>query len=146
MDRPRSMDSLSDGPMEYSCWRPILAVRSVIISSLSSFTRSSTGRFHPRCKSIMFQTIMDALPINTTKIVLYLSYFYKHHELTLRLSWFWGMMTVAEILAALLAYGILHMRDVEGRSGWRWLFLIEVRAILKVRLAIIYLMSASRVS
>lgn len=76
----------------------------------------------------MFQEKMDALKTNTTQIVLYLSYFYKHHELTLRLSWFWGMMTVAEILAALLAYGILHMRDVEGRSGWRWLFLIEVRA------------------
>jgi hypothetical protein len=45
------------------------------------------------------------------------------------------MMTVAEILAALLAYGILHMSDVGGRSGWRWLFLIEVRpSLLKVYL------------
>lgn len=74
---------------------------------------------------------MDVPHANSSQIVLYLSYFYKHHELTLRLSWFWGMMTVAEILAALLAYGILHMRDVEGRSGWRWLFLIEVRLFLK---------------
>jgi MFS family permease len=79
----------------------------------------------------MVQTTMDTLHTDTTQIVLYLSYFYKHHELTLRLSWFWGMMTVAEILAALLAYGILHMRDVEGRSGWRWLFLIEVRSLMK---------------
>lgn len=74
---------------------------------------------------------MYTLHTNTKQIVLYLSYFYKHHELTLRLSWFWGMMTVAEILAALLAYGILHMKDVGGRSGWRWLFLIEVRAFTK---------------
>lgn len=41
------------------------------------------------------------------------------------------MMTVAEILAALLAYGILHMRDVEGYAGWRWLFLIEVRQVFR---------------
>ncbi|KAM0487010.1 hypothetical protein ACHAPX_000277 [Trichoderma viride] len=75
-------------------------------------------------------------------IVLYLSYFYKHHELTLRLSWFWGMMTVAEILAALLAYGILHMRDVEGRSGWRWLFLIEGLMTLVVGILAFGLMPA----
>ncbi|KAI1206841.1 MFS general substrate transporter [Annulohypoxylon truncatum] len=57
--------------------------------------------------------------------VLYLSYFYKHHELTIRLGFFWAGMFVADIIAAIVAYGILHMRGVEGRSGWRWLFLIE---------------------
>ncbi|KAM0255378.1 hypothetical protein ACHAQJ_005820 [Trichoderma viride] len=75
-------------------------------------------------------------------IVLYLSYFYKHHELTFRLSWFWGMMTVAEVLAALLAYGILHMRDVDGREGWRWLFLIEGLMTLVVGLLAYGLMPA----
>lgn len=89
------------------------------------------GGFIPDVSKSHNQITLDVLHTNTTQIVLYLSYFYKHHELTLRLSWFWGMMTVAEILAALLAYGILHMRDVEGRSGWRWLFLIEVRAIIE---------------
>lgn len=36
-------------------------------------------------------------------------------------------MTIADILSALLAYGLLHMRGVAGMSGWQWLFLIEVR-------------------
>ncbi|OAA66493.1 Major facilitator superfamily domain, general substrate transporter [Niveomyces insectorum RCEF 264] len=58
-------------------------------------------------------------------VVLYLSYFYKHHEMSLRLSWFWGMDTAAEIVADIMAYGILHMRGVKGYGGWRWLFLIE---------------------
>ena len=58
--------------------------------------------------------------------MLYLSYFYKHHELTIRLGFFWSGMFIADILAAIIAFGLLHMRGVEGRSGWRWLFLIEV--------------------
>ncbi|KAI0143357.1 major facilitator superfamily domain-containing protein [Pestalotiopsis sp. NC0098] len=59
------------------------------------------------------------------EIVLYLSYWYKHHELTLRLSFFWTGMFIADILAAIIAYGLLHMGGVQGYSGWRWLFLIE---------------------
>jgi len=46
--------------------------------------------------------------------------------MSVRLGFFWTAMSIADITCALLAYGILHMRGVEGQAGWRWLFLIEV--------------------
>ncbi|KAH7029822.1 major facilitator superfamily domain-containing protein [Microdochium trichocladiopsis] len=58
-------------------------------------------------------------------IILYLSYFYKHSEMAIRLSFFWLSMTLADIVVAFLAAGILRMRGVLGYAGWRWMFLIE---------------------
>lgn len=43
-------------------------------------------------------------------------------------------MSIADILAGFLAYGLLHMRGVQGQAGWRWLFLIEVSLYLKLRM------------
>lgn len=58
-------------------------------------------------------------------VILYLSYFYTGKELPVRCSWFWAVMYIADIASAFLGFGILHMRGVQGRSGWRWLFLLE---------------------
>ncbi|KAA1467780.1 MFS general substrate transporter [Dentipellis sp. KUC8613] len=58
-------------------------------------------------------------------VVLYLSYFYTKTELPIRLAWFWVSNYLTDIVAAFLATGILKLRGHNGRSGWRYLFLIE---------------------
>ncbi|PTD10219.1 putative uncharacterized transporter, partial [Fusarium culmorum] len=50
-------------------------------------------------------------------------------------SGLWMSMTAADIVAAFLARGLLHMRGVLGYAGWRWLFLIEGLLSLLIGLA-----------
>jgi hypothetical protein len=45
--------------------------------------------------------------------------------MTIRLSAFWTVKYIADILSSFLAFFILRMRNVQGHSGWRWLFLFE---------------------
>ena len=49
--------------------------------------------------------------------------------MTIRLAFFWVAYTFADIVAALAAAGLLQMRGVLGYSGWRWMFLVEVRML-----------------
>ncbi|KAF7302927.1 T-complex protein eta subunit [Mycena kentingensis (nom. inval.)] len=53
-------------------------------------------------------------------IVLYLSYFYTKKELPIRLAVTWIYQ-----VSAFLATGILRLRGVNGKEGWRYLFLLE---------------------
>ncbi|KAB5576337.1 major facilitator superfamily domain-containing protein [Coniochaeta sp. 2T2.1] len=78
-------------------------------------------------------------------IVLWLSYFYTSRELPIRLSYFWTSLSVTGILTSLLAFGLLHLRGVNGWGGWRWLFLIEGLITLIVGVASFFLMPASAV-
>lgn len=52
-------------------------------------------------------------------------------------------MSISDTLAAFLAFGLLHLRGVSGKAGWRWLFLIEALLTLVVGLAAFILMPAS---
>lgn len=58
-------------------------------------------------------------------VILYLSYFYTSKELPIRLGFFWAAFQFTSIIAAFLAFGILHLRGHNGWAGWRWLFALE---------------------
>ncbi|KAF8508619.1 allantoate permease [Hysterangium stoloniferum] len=76
-------------------------------------------------------------------LILYLSYFYKKTELPLRLAYFWGSSNVCTVIGSFLAFGILRMRGVNGKEGWRWLFLIEGLITLSIGVATFFQMPPS---
>ncbi|KAI1421900.1 major facilitator superfamily domain-containing protein [Xylaria sp. FL1777] len=104
------------GPDRYI---PIQIILFSIVSA-SQFALNGRASFLV-CRSLLALLQGGFIP----ECVLYLSYFYKHHELTIRLSFFWTGMFIADILASIIAFGLLHLRGVDGYPGWRWLFLIE---------------------
>lgn len=58
-------------------------------------------------------------------IILYLSYFYTKHELPTRLGIFYTVNYTSTLVTAFAATGLLQMRGILGKEGWRWMFLIE---------------------
>ncbi|KAF8588151.1 allantoate permease [Ramaria rubella] len=76
-------------------------------------------------------------------LVLYLSYFYKKTELPLRLACFWASSNICSVVASFLAFGILRMRGVLDKAGWRWLFLIEGLITLLIGIATFFRMPPS---
>ncbi|CAE6508875.1 unnamed protein product [Rhizoctonia solani] len=75
-------------------------------------------------------------------VILYLSYFYTKTELPIRLAFFWISNYACDIISAFLATGILQMRGIAGRSGWRYLFLIEGSLTCAAGIASFFLMPA----
>ena len=53
-----------------------------------------------------------------------LSTWYTRRETAKRVMFFYFGNQLGQASAKLLAYGILHMRGVGGRTGWQWLFLL----------------------
>ncbi len=61
----------------------------------------------------------------------------------LRLAWFWVSNYLADILGAFLATGLLRLRGVGDKAGWRYLFLIEGALTLGVGIASYFMMPPS---
>lgn len=100
-------------------WIPV----QIIIWSLASggqfFMQNRTGFF--ACRFFIGLFMGGFIPDS----ILYLSYFYTKSEMPFRLAMFWFVDSMSGVIASFIAYGVLHMRGVDGREGWRWLFLIE---------------------
>lgn len=77
-------------------------------------------------------------------LVLYLSSFYKSHELAIRYSWVWSASLMTDVVSSLLAVGILQMKNVNGWWDWQWLFLIEGLLTAVIGIATAFVMPSVR--
>ena len=56
---------------------------------------------------------------------LYVAMFWKREELAKRASFLFIAQALAGAFGGLLAYGLIHMNNVGGKEGWRWLYWVE---------------------
>ncbi|ODV63520.1 putative allantoate permease [Ascoidea rubescens DSM 1968] len=100
-------------------WIPIEIISWSIVALFQCFLSGKKSFFATR--AILGLLLGGFIP----DTILWLSYFYKSAELTIRLSYFWVTYSITNIVAGFLAYGILRMRGIGGMAGWRWCFLLE---------------------
>jgi hypothetical protein len=62
------------------------------------------------------------------------------------LGFFWTASALADVMGGFLAFGLLHLRGVDGRAGWRWLFFYEGFITLIVGFFAFFLMPSSPTS
>ncbi|EME49742.1 hypothetical protein DOTSEDRAFT_164388 [Dothistroma septosporum NZE10] len=111
-------------------WIPIQMVSWSLVASMQAFLSGRSSFW--ACRALL-GLIALASPLLLQEIeggfipdnILYLSYFYTGKELPRRLSLFWVAFQSTSIVSAFLAFGILHMRGINGMAGWRWLFALE---------------------
>jgi Major Facilitator Superfamily len=100
-------------------WIPIQIIAWSLASGGQFFMHNRAGFF--ACRFFIGLFMGGFIPDS----ILYLSYFYTKTEMPFRLALFWFTDSISGVIASFIAYGVLHMGGVDGRAGWRWLFLIE---------------------
>ena len=53
---------------------------------------------------------------------LYLTYFYTSNEMNIRMSWFYTVLGVSQIIGSLLSIALLNLNGLFEIEGWRYLF------------------------
>ncbi|KAJ5688514.1 Major facilitator superfamily domain general substrate transporter [Penicillium macrosclerotiorum] len=107
-------------------WIPVQIIAWSLASGCQFFMQNRAGFF--ACRFFIGLFMGGFIPDS----ILYLSYFYTKTEMPFRLAMFWFVDSMSGVIASFIAYGVLHMRGVDGREGWRWLFLIEALISLTI--------------
>jgi MFS family permease len=90
-----------------------------IVATLQSQVQSYSGLL--ACRAVLGLCEGGLFP----GIVLYLSGFYKPHELQVRVGLFFSAAALSGAFSGLLAAAIQQMESIAGLHGWQWIFLLE---------------------
>lgn len=71
--------------------------------------------------------------------VQYLSYYYTRDQMAIRLTLFWAVVSLSSVISNLLSIGLLKI-NLNGKEGWRWLFLYEGLISLVFGFAALFIM------
>ncbi|KAI4159597.1 MAG: hypothetical protein LQ342_006435 [Letrouitia transgressa] len=122
LDRGNINQALSDNMLEsiqMISWSAVAAVQYHLNGKTTFYIWDSLQM------SVVLSTKMSNELTDSLEAIIYLSYFYKNNELPIRLAWFWTSYVGTNIIGSFLAYVILHLREHNGKAGWRYLFAIE---------------------
>ncbi|KAF9486413.1 MFS general substrate transporter [Pholiota conissans] len=130
--------------VELDVWVPCQIVLWSVVSFSQFWLTGRTSFFDLRVKRKQMLVFLGFLEGGfIPDIILYLSYFYTGPELPIRLAFFWLSNYLSHIINAFLATGILRLRGVTGKEGWRYLFLIEGLLTLSIGFISLVMMPAS---
>lgn len=100
-------------------WVPTQIVAWSAIGAGQAALKNRAGFFLTRC--LLGLATGGFLPDQ----ILYLSYWYTGKELNTRLSWFYTVLGISQIIGSLLAAAFIELRGLNELAGWRYLFAFE---------------------
>lgn len=92
-------------------------------------TTDLLGRFHPRYHSLAVVLLHKSGTSNTSQVRPFDAIIYITTDMY---SLFWTSLSLTTIATSFMAFGILHMRGVQGWAGWRYLSSIPLVPIYQV--------------
>ncbi|KAF8319508.1 MFS general substrate transporter [Cantharellus anzutake] len=98
---------------------PTLVVAWGLVETFQGFVTSYRGLIV--CRLFLGLTEGPLIPA----LVLYLSEFYKRHELQKRIATLFSATSLAGAFSGLLAYAIVHLDGKGGKPSWSWIFFLE---------------------
>ncbi|KAN0063321.1 hypothetical protein ACQY0O_004486 [Thecaphora frezii] len=116
---------------------PTQIIAWAIVSASQAALKGRTGFMITR--ALLGLTMGGFLPDQ----LLYLSYFYTSKELNTRLSWFYTVLGVSQVIGSLLASGFHELRGLHGQAGWTYLFAFEGLMAGVIGILAFFLMPAS---